>query len=79
MSEGVREAYKSREEEARPWRAKVRGLREENRVLRRMAGWDPPEADSDDDDGDEMGEGGGQAMGRGRVSQQGGGGGEGGQ
>jgi hypothetical protein len=32
------------------WRGKVRGLREENRVLRRMVGWEEAERDSDDEE-----------------------------
>lgn len=49
VSEGVRMAMKAREEEAMPWRARIAALKEENRILRKKAGWDPP-ADSDDED-----------------------------
>ncbi|KAK0940072.1 hypothetical protein LTR48_002402 [Friedmanniomyces endolithicus] len=52
----VRGAYGAREEERRPWVGRVRGLREENRVLRGMVGWEVREGDSDEEE--EMGEGG---------------------
>lgn len=51
LSEGLREAMKAREEERRPWLGRIKGLKEENRVLRRMAGW---EAVEDSDDEEEM-------------------------
>ncbi|KAK1820754.1 hypothetical protein LTR12_004780 [Friedmanniomyces endolithicus] len=52
----VRGAYGAREEERRPWVGRVRGLREENRVLRGMVGWEVQEGDSDEEE--EMGDGG---------------------
>ncbi|KAK0839335.1 hypothetical protein LTR03_011331 [Friedmanniomyces endolithicus] len=52
----VRGAYGAREEERRPWVGRVRGLREENRVLRGMVGWEVREGDSDEEE--EIGEGG---------------------
>lgn len=56
LSEGVRGALKSREEEGLPWKGRVRGLEEENRVLRKMVGWDPPPPAVDsEDEGDEEG------------------------
>jgi len=69
----VREAYKSAEEGSRSLKAKVRGLREENRVLRKMVGWDPPPDDSEDDDEKGSGDGVAQGIGvkRGRGSLQG--------
>ena len=65
LSEGVREALKSREEEILPWKGKVAGLKEENRILRRKVGWDPLPESEDEDEGDE---GGGGEKGRGRGS-----------
>ncbi|KAK1065351.1 hypothetical protein LTR74_008027 [Friedmanniomyces endolithicus] len=52
----VRGAYGARGEERRPWVGRVRGLREENRVLRGMVGWEVREGDSDGEE--EMGDGG---------------------
>lgn len=54
----VREAWKSREAEKRPWVGKVRGLREENRLLRRMLGWEdaPPDSDEEAEEAGEEGE-----------------------
>ncbi|KAK1819911.1 hypothetical protein LTR12_005633 [Friedmanniomyces endolithicus] len=52
----VRGAYGAREEERRPWVGRVRGLREENRVLRGMVGWEVREGDSEEEE--EMGDGG---------------------
>jgi hypothetical protein len=74
LSEGVRGAYREREEAlsgpaqkgdgggkkggggaggdedaVRSWRAKVAGLREENRVLRKMVGWEEAPPDSDEE------------------------------
>ncbi|OQO09971.1 hypothetical protein B0A48_04326 [Cryoendolithus antarcticus] len=54
LNEEMRKVVKSREEEgAGPWRKKVGALREENAVLRRLAGWPPAEpedeAEGDDD------------------------------
>ncbi|TKA26443.1 hypothetical protein B0A50_05279 [Salinomyces thailandicus] len=50
LSGGVRAAMKAREEERRPWLGKVRGLREENRVLRRMVGWEPAGDESEEEE-----------------------------
>lgn len=51
----VKKAWESREEEGAPWRKRTAGLKEENRFLRAMVGWDPP-PESEDEDGDEEGE-----------------------
>ena len=51
-SETVREAFKSREEEGRPYRARIAALKEENRILRLQVGWDPP-VDSEGEEWDE--------------------------
>ena len=48
----VREAFKAREEEGRPYRARIAALKEENRILRLQVGWDPP-VDSEEDEWDE--------------------------
>ena len=64
VSEGVREAVKAREEEGRPWKGRIAGLKEENRVLRKMVGWDPPVDSDEEEDGEENGE-----EVRGRMSQ----------
>ncbi|KAK0258641.1 hypothetical protein LTR35_006486 [Friedmanniomyces endolithicus] len=52
----VRAAFMGREEERRPWVGRVKGLREENRVLRGMVGWEVQEGESDEEE--DMGEGG---------------------
>jgi gas vesicle protein len=51
-SETVREAFRAREEEGRPYKARIAALKEENRMLRLEIGWDPP-VDSDEDEWDE--------------------------
>lgn len=51
-SETVREAFRAREEEGRPYKARIAALKEENRMLRLEVGWDPP-VDSDEDEWDE--------------------------
>ncbi|KAK5124784.1 hypothetical protein LTR85_001497 [Meristemomyces frigidus] len=66
LSENMREAVKAREEERRPWVGRIRGLKEENRVLRRMAGWEPA-VDSDEEEAEE--DSGGQVLERGRGVQ----------
>jgi len=49
LNEGLREAFKAREEEKRPWLGKIRALQEENRILRKIAGWEvKDETDSSD-------------------------------
>jgi len=73
LSESVREAVKAREQERRPWVGRIRGLKEENRVLRRMVGWEPA-PDSDDEEETEY-----VPAERGRISTRGAGGGGGGQ
>ncbi|KAF2171990.1 hypothetical protein M409DRAFT_18221 [Zasmidium cellare ATCC 36951] len=67
LSEGVRSALKSREEEGLPYKRRIAALKEENRILRAKVGWDPP-AESEDE---EEGAGAGLDEGRGRVSQGG--------
>ncbi|KAF2774442.1 hypothetical protein EJ03DRAFT_370515 [Teratosphaeria nubilosa] len=54
LSEGVRGAWAEREKERRGWVGRWRGVRGENRVLRRMVGWEV-EGGSE---GEEEGEGG---------------------
>lgn len=44
----MRQALVSREEEGRPWKKRIAALKEENRILRAKAGWDPP-VDSEDE------------------------------
>jgi len=44
-------ALKEREDAALPYQRKIAALKEENRLLRIRAGWDPP-SDSEDEDGD---------------------------
>ncbi|CAK4032852.1 Hypothetical predicted protein [Lecanosticta acicola] len=68
VSEGVRMALKSREEEGMPYKRRIAALKEENRVLRMKAGWGPP-VDSDEEDG-EAEEGGGHEADRARLSSQ---------
>lgn len=40
---------KARQEEGMPYKRRIAGLKEENRVLRKMAGWKPA-VDSEDDE-----------------------------
>lgn len=68
LNEGLREAFKAREEEKRPWLGKIRALQEENRILRKIAGWEvKDETDSSDDEEEEIEDG----LERGRRSQLG--------
>ncbi|KAK4539621.1 hypothetical protein LTR36_010504 [Oleoguttula mirabilis] len=84
LSGNLRAVVTAREEEGRPWVGRLRGLREENRVLRRMVGWEDLGAgDSEEDEEDgvegrgvEGGQGGavlergrGAVMGVGQVQQ----------
>jgi Arc/MetJ-type ribon-helix-helix transcriptional regulator len=66
LSEGVRGALRSSEEERQPDKRRIAALREENRVLRAMVGWQPPSPDSDEEDGGEVEER------RGRTGAEGG-------
>ena len=52
VSEGVRMALAESEAKARPWKAKAASLKEENRILRRRVGWEPPEDSSSEEDED---------------------------
>ncbi|KAK5170194.1 uncharacterized protein LTR77_004780 [Saxophila tyrrhenica] len=54
LDETVKAAYKAREEEGQPYRRRIAALKEENRILRAKAGWDPP-PDSEDEDWDDEG------------------------
>ncbi|TKA72351.1 hypothetical protein B0A55_06763 [Friedmanniomyces simplex] len=64
----VREAYGAREEERRPWVGRVKGLKEENRRLRAMVGWEVgPDGDSDEEE-EEGRDGYGMVKTRGRLS-----------
>lgn len=51
MNEDLRRAVQAREEEKNPFTRKVAALKEENRVLRGLAGWQPAEDDSSDEEG----------------------------
>ncbi|OQO06768.1 hypothetical protein B0A48_08556 [Cryoendolithus antarcticus] len=54
LNEEMRKVVKSREEEgAGPWRKKVGALREENAVLRRLAGWPAAELEDEAEGDDE--------------------------
>lgn len=66
LSEGVRAALKSSEDEKQPEKRRIAALREENRVLRAMVGWQPPVPDSDEEDAGEVEER------RGRTGAEGG-------
>ncbi|GAB7340421.1 hypothetical protein MBLNU457_6855t2 [Dothideomycetes sp. NU457] len=48
VSEYVRMATKEKSEDSLPYRRKIAALKEENRLLRAKAGWDPP-SDSEDE------------------------------
>lgn len=52
MNEELRRAVQSREEEKLPYTRKIAALKEENRVLRGLAGWQPAEDDSSGDEDD---------------------------
>lgn len=54
VSEKMREAVRMREVEGRPYRGRIAALKSENRLLRRMVGW---EVAAESEDEDEMGEG----------------------
>ncbi|KAK5128626.1 hypothetical protein LTR08_003960 [Meristemomyces frigidus] len=56
LAEGLRGAVGAREAEGRPWVGRVRGLGAENRVLRRMVGWEV--GGGSEDEGEEEGGGG---------------------
>lgn len=49
LAEGVRQAYREDTDKTLPYRRRIAGLKEENRLLRKMAGWDPPEDSSSDE------------------------------
>ncbi|KAH9824478.1 SGF29 tudor-like domain, partial [Teratosphaeria destructans] len=53
LSEEVRAAWAEREKERRGWMGRWRGVRGENRVLRRMVGWEVEGASEDEDEGEE--------------------------
>lgn len=53
VSENVRLAMKHTTDGGLPYRARIAGLKEENRLLRAKAGWDPPSDDSDQEKEDE--------------------------
>ena len=50
LNEELRRAVTAREEEKNPFTRKVSALKEENRVLRGLAGWEPAEGDSSDEE-----------------------------
>ena len=52
LNEELRRAVQAREDEKNPFTRKVSALKEENRVLRGLAGWQPAEDDSSDDEGE---------------------------
>ncbi|KAK5746929.1 hypothetical protein LTR17_000560 [Elasticomyces elasticus] len=66
LSGMVREALRSSEEGALPWVGEVKGLREENRRLRKMVGWSEPEPDSQSEEHEGYGQ---RRRERGRASQ----------
>ncbi|KAK3628443.1 hypothetical protein LTR56_018598 [Elasticomyces elasticus] len=68
LSGMVREALRSSEEAGLPWVGEVRGLREENRRLRKMVGWSEPEPSSEEE-GEEREGYGQRRRERGRASQ----------
>lgn len=54
LNEELRRAVQAREEEKNPFTRKVAALKEENRVLRGLAGWEPAEDDSSEDEEGEV-------------------------
>lgn len=58
LNETVKAAYKAREEEGQPYRKRIAALKEENRILRAQAGWEPPLYSDDDAEDEEHGFGG---------------------
>jgi len=60
----------AREEEKNPFTRKVSALKEENRVLRGLAGWEPAEGDSSDEEEGEGVEVVTAAEGRGRGARE---------
>lgn len=54
LNEELRRAVTAREEEKNPFTRKVSALKEENRVLRGLAGWEPAEGDSSDEEEGEV-------------------------
>lgn len=52
LNEELRRAVQAREDEKRPFTRKVAALREENRVLRGLAGWEPAEEGSSEEEGE---------------------------
>lgn len=55
VSEGVRGAMKKSEEQDRPWKRRVAGLRRENALLRKQSGWEPLPPDSDSEQEEDLG------------------------
>ncbi|GIZ39851.1 hypothetical protein CKM354_000321800 [Cercospora kikuchii] len=53
LSGSVREALKSRQEEGMPYKRRIAALKEENRVLRKMVGWEAPVDSEDEEELDE--------------------------
>lgn len=51
VAEYARGALKVQSESERSLRAEIRGLKEENRVLRRLAGWEEKPDESSDEEG----------------------------
>ncbi|KAK4896095.1 hypothetical protein LTR27_005952 [Elasticomyces elasticus] len=67
LSGMVREALRSSEEAGLPWVGEVKGLREENRRLRKMVGWsEPPDSEDETEEREGYGQ---QRRERGRASQ----------
>ena len=66
VAEGVRLAYREKSDGVRPYQRKIAALREENRLLRAKAGWDPPSDSESDEDYDEEEEQPPPAKGKGR-------------
>ncbi|KAK5683588.1 hypothetical protein LTS10_005121 [Elasticomyces elasticus] len=67
LSGMVREALRSSEEAGLPWVGEVKGLREENRRLRKMVGWsEPPDSEEETEEREGYGQ---RRRERGRASQ----------
>ena len=53
VAEGVGLAYREESDKSLPYRRRIAALKEENRLLRIKAGWDPPTDSSEDEEQDE--------------------------
>ena len=57
VAEGVRLAHAEKTDQSLPYRKRIAALKEENRLLRLKAGWDPPSDSEDEDEFDDEEEG----------------------